>query len=68
MRGFYRLPPQPAKPGETAAPTEYPFDGDRVVLIYKPGAAEPAQRWNIAFSGRPDKPVNIEVPVQLDAF
>ena len=68
VRGFYRLPAQNAGSNQPAAPADYKFSGDRVVLIYKPGATDAAERWNIAFSGQTGAPVEIDVPVQLDVF
>ncbi len=68
VRGFYRLPAQNVGANPAVAPKENKFSGDRAVLIYKPGADDPAQRWNFAFYGLPNAPVEIDVPVQLDDF
>ena len=69
VAGFYRLPAQPAKPNQPAPPTDYPFSGERVLLSYTPGVADPAQRWNLHFNGREGAPVQIEVPaVGFDGF
>ncbi len=69
LRGFYRLPAQEAKPNQPPSPTDYPFVGQRAVLSYTPGAADPAQSWTFVFKGLPNAPVEIWAPAfQLDEF